>query len=327
MKQSMKIGIVAALVAMVAVPMVPAAASAAPAAAQGHGHGHGYGTGHGHGHGRPGHGRPGHAAPTKSGPTSIAYVEVNNDELANVGRYTLANGANAFDVAIIFAANINYEDGKAVLVKNENVQRTLDQAATQIRPLQAKGIKVSLSVLGNHQGAGLANFTSKAAARDFAAQVAATVKQYGLDGVDLDDEYSDYGVNGTPQPNQQSIGWLISALRADMPGKLISFYDIGPSSDALKTANPSIGKKLDYAWNPYYGTYTAPTIPGLPKSKISAAAVDIQNTPQATAVTLAQRTKADGYGVFMTYNLPGGDESAYVSSFTNVLYGQAAVYQ
>ncbi len=320
MKKSMKIGIVAALVAMVAVPMVPAAASAAPAATQGHGQGHGHGAGHGHG-------RPGHAAPTKSGPTSVAYVEVNNDELANVGRYTLANGANAFDVAIIFAANINYEDGKAVLVENENVQRTLDQAATQIRPLQAKGIKVSLSVLGNHQGAGLANFTSKAAARDFAAQVAATVEQYGLDGVDLDDEYSDYGVNGTPQPNEQSIGWLVSALRADMPGKLISFYDIGPSSDALKTANPSIGKKLDYAWNPYYGTYTAPTIPGLPKSKISAAAVDIQNTPQATAVTLAQRTKADGYGVFMTYNLPGGDESAYVSSFTNVLYGQAAVYK
>lgn len=324
MKKSMKIGIVAALVAMVAVPMVPAAASAAPAAAQGHGNGHG--NGHGHGNGR-GHGRPGHGAPTKSGPTSIAYVEVNNDELANVGRYTVANGANAFDVAIIFAANINSEDGKAVLVKNENVQRTLDQAATQIRPLQAKGIKVSLSVLGNHQGVGLANFTSKAAARDFAAQVAATVEQYGLDGVDLDDEYSDYGVNGTPQPNDQSIGWLVSALRADMPGKLISFYDIGPSSDALKTANPSIGKKLDYAWNPYYGTYTAPTIPGLPKSKLSAAAVDIQNTPQATAVTLAQRTKADGYGVFMTYNLPGGDESAYVSSFTNVLYGQAAVYR
>ncbi|PZF33714.1 endo-beta-N-acetylglucosaminidase H [Curtobacterium sp. MCPF17_051] len=321
MKKSTKFSIATALVAMLAAPLVPAAASAAPSSSgssHGHGHGASHGGGHGHGH---------HAAPAKSGPTSIAYVEVNNDELANVGRYTLANGANAFDVAIIFAANINYEDGKAVLYNNENVQRTLDQAATQIRPLQAKGIKVTLSVLGNHQGAGLANFPTKAAARDFAAQVSATVKQYGLDGVDLDDEYSDYGVNGTPQPNQQSIGWLISALRADMPGKIISFYDIGPSSDALKTANPSIGGKLDYAWNPYYGTYTAPTIPGLPKSKLSAAAVDIQNTPQATAVSLAQRTKADGYGVFMTYNLPGGDESAYVSSFTNVLYGQAASYR
>ncbi|UWD83728.1 endo-beta-N-acetylglucosaminidase family protein [Curtobacterium flaccumfaciens] len=325
MKQSTKFSIATALVAMLAAPLLPAAASAAPSSS-GSSHGHGHGSSHGGGHGH-GHGHGHQAAPSKSGPTSIAYVEVNNDELANVGRYTLANGANAFDVAIIFAANINYEDGKAVLYNNENVQRTLDQAATQIRPLQAKGIKVTLSVLGNHQGAGLANFPTKAAARDFAAQVSATVEKYGLDGVDLDDEYSDYGVNGTPQPNQQSIGWLISALRADMPRKIISFYDIGPSSDALKTANPSIGGKLDYAWNPYYGTYTAPTIPGLPKSKLSAAAVDIQNTPQATAVSLAQRTKADGYGVFMTYNLPGGDESSSVSSFTKVLYGQAASYR
>jgi hypothetical protein len=324
MQKSMKIGIVAALVAVVAAPMVPAAASAAPggpaAASSGQGHGHGRGPGHGHG-------APGHGVPTKSGPTSIAYVEVNNDELRNVGRYTLENGANAFDVAIIFAANINNDNGRAVLYANENVQRTLDQAATQIRPLQAQGIKVTLSVLGNHQGTGLANFTSKAAARDFAAQVSATVAKYGLDGVDLDDEYSDYGANGTPQPNDQSIGWLVSALRADMPGKIISFYDIGPSSTSLQHEKPSIGQKLDYAWNPYYGTYTAPTIPGLPKSKTSAAAVDIQNTPADLAVTLAQRTKADGYGVFMTYNLPDGDVSPYVSGFTKVLYGQSAVYE
>jgi hypothetical protein len=134
-------------------------------------------------------------------------------------------------------------------------------------------------------------------------------------------------VDGTPQPNDQSIGWLISALRADMPGKIISFYDIGPSSTSLQHEKPSIGQKLDYAWNPYYGTYTAPTIPGLPKSKISAAAVDIQNTPADLAVTLAQRTKADGYGVFMTYNLPDEDVSPYVSGFTKVLYGQSAVYK
>ena len=35
---------------------------------------------------------------------------------------------------------------------------------------------------------------------------------------------------------------------------------------------------------------------------------------------------ADGYGVFMTYNLPGGDKSAYVSAMTQKLYGQAATY-
>jgi len=236
MKQSVKIGIVAALAAMLAAPMVPAAASAAPSPT---GLSHGVGAHHGVGHGK----QP-HDVPTKDGPTSIAYVEVNNDELRNVGRYRLENGANAFDVAIIFAANINRDaDGDAVLYANENVQRTLDDAATQIRPLQAKGIKVSLSILGNHQGTGIANFPTQAAAEDFAAQVSATVARYGLDGVDLDDEYSDYGTDGTPQPNQQSIGWLVSALRADMPGKLISFYDIGPASDALSSSSSTIGPR------------------------------------------------------------------------------------
>ncbi len=303
MKKTIKFGIVAAIAAMVAAPLVPSAASADPARATASA-----------------------TSATKSGPTSIAYVEVNNDQLANVGRYQLANGANAFDVAIIFAANINWNGSKAVLYNNDKVQATLDAAATQIKPLQAKGIKVSLSILGNHQGAGIANFPTQAAAADFASQVTATVTKYGLDGVDLDDEYSDYGTNGTPQPNQQSIGWLITALRAQMPGKLISFYDIGPASSSLSSSSSTIGSKLDYAWNPYYGTYSAPSIPGLGKAKLSAAAVDIQNTAQSTAVSLAQRTKADGYGVFMTYNLPDGDVSSYVSSMTQVLYGQAATY-
>ncbi|MFS2029365.1 MULTISPECIES: endo-beta-N-acetylglucosaminidase H [unclassified Curtobacterium] len=303
MKKTMKFGIVAAIAAMVAAPLVPSAASADPPRAT-----------------------VSATSATKSGPTSIAYVEVNNDQLANVGRYQLANGANAFDVAIIFAANINWNGSKAVLYNNDKVQATLDAAATQIKSLQAKGIKVSLSILGNHQGAGIANFPTQAAAADFASQVTATVTKYGLDGVDLDDEYSDYGANGTPQPNQQSIGWLITALRAQMPGKLISFYDIGPASSSLSSSSSTIGSKLDYAWNPYYGTYSAPSIPGLGKAKLSAAAVDIQNTAQSTAVSLAQRTKADGYGVFMTYNLPDGDVASYVSSMTQVLYGQAATY-
>ena len=304
MKKSMKFGIVAAIAAMVAAPLVPSAATAAPSAAA----------------------APAATAATKSGSTSIAYVEVNNDQLANVGRYQLANGANAFDVAIIFAANINWNGSKAVLYNNDKVQATLDAAATQIRPLQAKGIKVSLSILGNHQGAGIANFPTQAAAQDFASQVTATVTKYGLDGVDLDDEYADYGTNGTPQPNQQSIGWLITALRAQMPSKLLSFYNIGPAASSLSSSSSTIGSKLNYAWNPYYGSYSAPSIPGLGKSALSPAAVDIQNTAQSTAVSLASRTVADGYGVFMTYNLPGSDKSAYVSAMTQKLYGQAATY-
>jgi len=266
-------------------------------------------------------------APVKHGPLSVAYVEVNDNELANVGHYTLKNGAPVFDIALIFAANINYDGTKAQLYLNDQVQQTLDDAATQIRPLQKKHIRVELSILGNHQGAGFANFPTKTAAADFARQVTAVVNRYHLDGVDLDDEYADYGANGTPQPNQQSIGWLISALRHDLPTKIVSFYDIGPSSTALNASSPAIGAQLSYAWNPYYGAYNPPLTPGLPRARLGAAAVDLQSTPADTASALARQTVADKYGVFVSYDLRAGDESSYISSFTVPLYGQAAVYR
>ena len=53
--------------------------------------------------------------------------------------------------------------------------------------------KVLLSILGNHQGAGFANFTDYASADAFAADLEQVVKTYGLDGIDFDDEYAEYG--------------------------------------------------------------------------------------------------------------------------------------
>ncbi|MFC8127381.1 endo-beta-N-acetylglucosaminidase H [Streptomyces sp. NPDC057302] len=267
-------------------------------------------------------------APKKQGPTSVAYVEVNNNSMLNVGKYTLANGGgNAFDVAVIFAANINYDTGKksAYLHFNENVQRVLDNASTQIRPLQQKGIKVVLSVLGNHQGAGFANFPSQQAASAFAKQMSDTVTKYGLDGIDFDDEYAEYGNNGTGQPNASSFVHLVSALRANMPGKIISLYNIGPSATRLSYGGVDVSSKFDYAWNPYYGSWQVPGI-ALPKSKLSPAAVEIGRTSQSTVTSLARRTVSEGYGVYLTYNLDGADRSADVSAFTKELYGSNAVY-
>ncbi|MEU6120430.1 endo-beta-N-acetylglucosaminidase H [Streptomyces sp. NPDC047123] len=268
-------------------------------------------------------------APKKQGPTSVAYVEVNNNSMLNVGKYTLANGGgNAFDVAVIFAANINYDTTKkaAYLHFNENVQRVLDNAATQIRPLQQKGIKVVLSVLGNHQGAGFANFPSQQAASTFAKQMSDTVTKYGLDGIDFDDEYAEYGNNGTGQPNASSFVHLVTALHANMPNKIISLYNIGPAASRLSYGGIDVSSKFDYAWNPYYGTWQVPGI-ALPKSKLSPAAVEIGRTPQSTVTDLARRTVSGGYGVYLTYNLDGNDRSADVSAFTKELYGSAAVYK
>ncbi|WP_307071895.1 endo-beta-N-acetylglucosaminidase H [Streptomyces sp. B3I8] len=267
-------------------------------------------------------------APAKQGPTSVAYVEVNNNSMLNVGKYTLTNGGgNVFDVAVIFAANINYDAGtkSTTLYFNENVQRVLDNAATQIRPLQQKGIKVVLSVLGNHQGAGFANFPSQQAASTFAGRLSDTVAKYGLDGIDFDDEYAEYGNNGTGQPNAGSFVHLVSALRADMPGKIISLYNIGPAASRLSYGGVDVSSKFDYAWNPYYGSWQVPGI-ALPKSKLSPAAVEIGRTSQSTVTSLARRTVSEGYGVYLTYNLDGADRSADVSAFTRELYGSNARY-
>ncbi|MER5299604.1 endo-beta-N-acetylglucosaminidase H [Streptomyces lasiicapitis] len=267
-------------------------------------------------------------APKKQGPTSVAYVEVNDNSMLNVGKYTLAKGGdNVFDVAVIFAANINYDTGKksAYLHFNENVQRVLDNAATQIRPLQQKGIKVVLSVLGNHQGAGFANFPNQQAASAFAKQLSDTVSKYNLDGIDFDDEYAEYGNNGTGQPNASSFVHLVTALRANMPNKIISLYNIGPAASRLSYGGVNISSKFDYAWNPYYGSWQVPGI-ALPKSKLSPAAVEIGRTSQSTSASLARRTVSEGYGVYLTYNLNGADRSADVSAFTRELYGSDAVY-
>ena len=268
------------------------------------------------------------AAPAKSGPISVAYIEVNSNSMLNVGHYTLASGAgNVFDIGVIFAANINYNTttNSAYLYYNPQVQSVLSNVATQIRPLQAKGIKVELSILGNHEGAGFANFPSQAAASAFAKQLSDAVTQYGLDGIDFDDEYADYGTNGTGQPNSSSFVYLVSALRADMPSKLITMYAIGPASSSLSYGGTDITHDFNYAWNPWYGSWDVPSI-ALPKSQVSPAAVQVSATSASTAASLAQETVSNGYGVFLTYDLNGTDEHSYISNFTQKLYGSAAVY-
>ncbi|GAA2031690.1 endo-beta-N-acetylglucosaminidase family protein [Catenulispora yoronensis] len=265
-------------------------------------------------------------AVAKNGPLSVAYIEVNSNSMVNVGKYTLAgSGANVFDIGVIFAANINYNGSQAYLSFNPQVQSVLDNAATQIRPLQAKGIKVELSILGNHQGAGFANFTSKAAATAFAKQLSDAVTKYGLDGIDFDDEYADYGVNGTPQPNASSFVYLIQALRGYMPNKLITLYDIGPSASRLSYRGVNVTSMFNYAWNPWYGSFDVPSI-NLPAGHLGPAAIDFGSTSAADAAGMAQQTISGGYGVYLTYNLTSTDIHSYISSFTNVLYGANAVY-
>ncbi|PWN65456.1 endo-beta-N-acetylglucosaminidase H [Chryseobacterium viscerum] len=261
-------------------------------------------------------------------PTGICYVEVNNNNLLNAGAYKLqTSNSYLFSVVNIFAANINYDTsrGRAYLYSNNNVTKVLTNADTYIKPLQQKGMKVVLTILGNHQGAGICNFPTREAAKDFALQLANTVNTYGLDGIDFDDEYSEYGKNGTGQPNDSSFVMLVQELRALLPNKIISFYYYGDAASRLSWNGARVGDNVNYSWNAMYGTFSAPNVPPLTKAQISPAAVWMGNTSNSTTTSLATQTKNGGYGVFMWYDLHGTNETSQLSAGTQTLYGEQTV--
>lgn len=131
------------------------------------------------------------AIPAERTIKQVLYIEVNNCNPLNILEYNLLDGTPFFDAVILFAANINYnsEEDRVYLHNNPNVQALLDNSDTFIQPLREKGIKVYLGLLGNHDASGLAQL-SDWGAQQWAQEVAEVCYTYGLDGVNLDDEYS-----------------------------------------------------------------------------------------------------------------------------------------
>lgn len=130
---------------------------------------------------------------------NMAYVEVNSNRLENARCYVDAQTKKPFFAMVsIFAANINGSNPNAPeLYLNDQVTTTLQ--SKQIEALQQSGIKVLLTIMGNHQNAGWSCMTDPDAAKIFAARVVNLVNQYHLDGVDIDDEYSRCATNATSQ--------------------------------------------------------------------------------------------------------------------------------
>ena len=155
---------------------------------------------------------------------NTAYVEVNSSDFGNVGRYFYKNKKGHdkpfFDYAAIFAANINADPvtGKAVLFMNEHVSpllcgkkgctdKTPAKVSSKVTDLQKKGVKVLLTVLGNHENAGWSCFQTKDDAQNFAQILVDAVNKYNLDGIDIDDEYS-----ACSSTNYDSMIWVAKAI-------------------------------------------------------------------------------------------------------------------
>jgi hypothetical protein len=263
-----------------------------------------------------------------SGIISFCFVEVNNVNPLNVGIYKITNSAHGddgkpfFDICSIFAANLSYDadKGRPYIFFNENVTPILVQRDKYIKPLQDMGIKVTLAILPNGaSGLGFLNLTPQGA-KDLAQEFKAICDAYGLDGVDFDEEYATYGINGLPVSNNISYGRLVYEVRQAMPDKLVNIYYIGASSlnNAIVEGQP-VGNFISYGFGAYYGTPATNAITGLPNLRWGNYPVMLSNNqsgtlgaPRPTTATVRGTTGQNNikstrstYGVNLMYNIVG----------------------
>lgn len=205
----------------------------------------------------------------------FSCMEVNDTNPLNNLSFTLKNsGKPLVDVLIIFSANINYnaETGRVYIFNNENVQAILDRRDHYLKPLQDRGMKIILGLLGNHDRSGVANM-SKKTAQEFALEAKAMCDAYQLDGIFLDDEYSKYETsNITPgfvPASSAAASRLAYELKKAQPERWVIAYAYGKTALLPEVDGVPSGEFVDYGLHDYYGSSDlGRNYPGMPKSNM-----------------------------------------------------------
>lgn len=180
---------------------------------------------------------------------NMAYVEVNSNSLKNTACYIRSDTKTPYlNMVSIFAANINGDSPNSPYVYfNDQVTKVLK--SDQIAHLHKKGMKVLITLLGNHQKAGWNCMTDEGAAQQFANSIVDMVNQYDLDGVDIDDEYS-YCVS-----NHYSITMIAQYIKSNpaFAGKILTKALFGDHQDFTTSYNHHfLNEYLDYGWEMRY---------------------------------------------------------------------------
>ena len=256
-------------------------------------------------------------------PKLTTYIETNDINPLNAGEYFFTGtDEQVIDNVILFASNIRGTATSVQLFHNDNQTYILNNASTLLAPLQAKGIKVLLGLLGDHTGVGFCNLTP-AMVESFAQQIAACVTKYNLDGVDFDDEYAEYwkAPSNLPAASSTIFGNLIKRLRQLLPGKLITVFHYGgyTSFDAATMS------ALSYMW-PNFGTKQNPPA-NLGNAKWAWMSIHCtDNYPSAGSIqTCADGYAAGGYGAIMMFNFRNTDHSGLMNNFSSRVWGGKTV--
>ncbi len=258
---------------------------------------------------------------------TLVYIEVNDENILNAGEYTV-NGVPFFDVVSIFAANINLDsDGRPYIYCNTQVSNVLANIDEVIRPLQKKGIRVHLSILGNHDDAGMRSLSEVGAAA-FAKELKAYADIYGLDGFDFDDEYSSYAegtysgssagvVSSSSECTPQNYYSFLETCRELMPkedGTAFGIYWYTTSDHPFGSGLEDLIDYTVYGSYGYFYEYYGQTI-----SASLQAPYAINLTTGATVnSTYLQRVADGGYGYIAFYNLKSSIMPNYMDGFNQI---------
>lgn len=231
----------------------------------------------------------------------ISCMEINDaNPLYNLCFTLEKSGKYFFDQVILFAGNINYnpETHEVYNFNNENISHVLNCREKYLVPLQQKGIKVILGILGNHDRAGVTNLSDEGCAL-FAKELKAKIDAYQLDGVFFDDEYSKPG-NYPGFARKNNFSRLAYECKKAMPNKLIEAYVYSGTSgcDKINGVQP-----IDFAIHDYGASYDlSNSYPGIAKTGMIMSSMEFARGRLVFGDEF-KRIKQRGYGGTMIFAL------------------------
>lgn len=263
-------------------------------------------------------------------PLNMTTVYVNTTNPLNAKSYyltdTISNSSEPFlDLCVLDAGKIHKSsDNMPTLYLDSDMNHVLSNAATYIRPLQEKGIKVLLRILGDGQDMGVANM-NETQADAFTDILVWVVGSYGLNGITFDDQYSEYS-----SVVYNSYSNIILKLREKFDtyfpdeNRLITVREWGNYNQISALA----GAALDYADHGTYGPnvfLSSSSISGVTNDRWSPQSLKIStnyisyflNQIRVRSIQASQ----GGYGIISTDDMRSEDDINPLNVFVKIAEG------